>query len=86
MIRVDHAACADRYRDDERESIAQALEILAKLKFFEFLVERNSAILVASLQTEESEQELAKRILDNRQTNRILLSIPALQLTVQGDE
>jgi len=84
MIRLTPEAAADRFREDERESIAAALDILTNAGFWNFCISENNRLLVESMQ-DESPEELAKRILDNRQTNRVLLSIPAQALIIRGN-
>lgn len=85
MIRLSPGALADRYRQDERESIAAALDILTAARFWDFIIAENNRLLVESMQ-DESPEELAKRILDNRQTNRVLQSIPAQATIVRGNQ
>lgn len=82
MVRLDHDSVAERYSPEARESIAQALDILDRQGFFGFLVEQNNRHLVESY-SDDSAEELTKQILDNRHTNKILLSLPELILIVK---
>lgn len=82
-LRLSASAIADRYEEVEVQSIASAFKILAALEFFPFVVEQNNRLLVEAFD-DESEAELAKKILENRQTNRLLLSIHDLTQTLEG--
>lgn len=74
---VDKDQIEDAYQADARESIQNALETLAKLRFWEFLVKCNQHRLVEGFETTD-EIELARQIREARQENRVFLTLESL--------
>lgn len=83
MVRIEPEGWRARFDATTRESITHALEILRRNEFFEFIVSENNRLLAESFD-QDSEEALAARIREHRQTNRILMSLVDLAGTLNG--
>lgn len=83
MIRFTAEAAVASYDEGARKSIVSALKVLQQQRFFEVVCSFNDALLVGEF-TEESAEALSKKILDNRQTKRVLLALPELIPLIEG--
>lgn len=75
---VDEQLIRDRFTPEQQAELAFAFKILHTAGIFPMQAEENSKRFAESFQTEQSEEELAKEILQVRQTNRQLLALHEL--------
>lgn len=73
----DLDSLAEAYDEHTLKSIAAALRHLSEVKFFESAVRMNKQLLLDRFDLEESSQ-LAAKILETQQTNRVLLALDGL--------
>ena len=73
---------AERLDEESLKSLIACLKCLNELEFFTGSVAWNNQILLGSFES-ESPDELAKKILETRQTNRVLLAISELAQNYQ---
>lgn len=75
---VDEQLIRDRYTPEQQAELAFAFKILHTLGLFPMQMKENSERFAESFNTEQSEETLAKEILQVRQTNRQLLALHEL--------
>lgn len=72
----------EHYTESEFKDLQSALQILVKMRFFDFAIDMNRLILLDSFDSDEP-NELAGKILEARQTNRVLLAIKELAQPIE---
>jgi hypothetical protein len=74
MVVPDIGVLADHYSEDDLMAVLSALKILEGYDFYNFVINLNKQILLDGFNVESAE-DLAKKILDARQTNGVLLAL-----------
>lgn len=79
---LDQQRVLETYDQQVLDSIISALKTLDHMKFFDFLVAENNRSFTDSFQDEDVES-LAKKLIENRNENRVILGFKSMILTLE---